>query len=182
MIDGKEVLGVIPARGGSKRCPRKNILPYKGKPLILWTIEAASKSALLDGFIVSTDDIEIMQIVTEHSAIIERPDHLATDSATNEDVLRHACTLFDHEWIVLLQPTSPLRTGADIDNAILLARDSRYGTCISYNETGKKNGAVYVCKRDWLLDGKSFGMYYAEPYYMPSHRSLDIDYPDDFNG
>lgn len=118
----KRILAIIPARAGSKRIPDKNILPIAGKPLIAWTIEAARKSKYLDRIIVSTDDQKIKKISEEYGAEVPfiRPHHLATDEAGSVDVIKHAISTIKGQfsYIVLLQPTSPLRTAEDIDKAI----------------------------------------------------------------
>lgn len=119
-----QILTLITARGGSKRLPGKNILPLGNKPLIAWTIEAAQKSKYTTKIVVSTDDHEIAQIAKEYSAEVPfiRPDYLANDTATSFDVIMHALNFFEKthkfDYILLLQPTSPLRTAQDIDNAI----------------------------------------------------------------
>ena len=183
MIHGCKVLGVIPARGGSKRCPRKNLLPFRGKPLLQWAIESARDSDHLDHIVVSTEDAEIEHLARNlECEVVRRPFRLATDEAMNEDVLRHVLVTHETDWVVLLQPTSPLRTGLDIDKALETVQNSDHHVCISYNQNGKRNGAVYVSTAHWLKNGGNFSMYYAEPYFMPSERSLDIDYPDQFNG
>ena len=113
----KSRLAIIPARGGSKGLPRKNILPLCGKPLIAWTIEAAIDSEIFDQVIVSTDCPEIQQVALAHgaSAPFLRPTHLATDTATSVEVVLDCLERYpSHEWFCLLQPTSPLRTAQDI--------------------------------------------------------------------
>lgn len=124
MIEGKKVLGIIPARGGSKRLPRKNVLPLAGKPLITWTIEAALHSQYIDEVFISTDDQEIADISSESGVMIPelRPEHLATDSATSSDVVLYTIDNFGQsaDIVVLLQPTSPLRTNIHIDQALEL--------------------------------------------------------------
>lgn len=124
MIGGKKVLALIPARGGSKRLPRKNILPLAGKPLIGWTIEAAKKSKYIDQVIVSTDDKEIIHISESFGAEVPevRPSELSGDSATTESVVFHILEKYGNakDILVLLQPTSPLRDANDIDEAIEL--------------------------------------------------------------
>jgi CMP-N,N'-diacetyllegionaminic acid synthase len=120
-------LAVIPARGGSKRLPRKNVLPLHGKPLITWSIEAAHQSRCIDEIVVSSDDSEILEISQQHGArTIKRPYHLARDASTTFDAIKHAIeNCENYDYIVLLQPTSPLRTAAQIDEAIeLLVRNS----------------------------------------------------------
>ncbi len=125
MINGKRILGIIPARGGSKGLPGKNLLPLLGKPLIIWTIEQALLSKYLDNIIVNTDDEEIAEI-SKNSGVevpFTRPKELATDNAKGIDVVIHAIEWFEKnrdgfDLIMLLQPTSPLRIVQDIDAAI----------------------------------------------------------------
>jgi CMP-N-acetylneuraminic acid synthetase len=127
MLNNKKILAIIPARGGSKRLPRKNILPLAGKPLIQWTIDAALSSEHIDDVIVSTDCSEIAKISNESGAKVPfiRPDYLSNDNATSNDVILHALKNINikYDIIVLLQPTSPLRSAMDIDNAIELLID-----------------------------------------------------------
>jgi CMP-N,N'-diacetyllegionaminic acid synthase len=124
MYNDKKVLAVIPARGGSKRLPNKNILDLAGKPLIAWTIEAAKKSKYIDTLIVSTDSQKIAKVCEKYGAKVPfmRPKELATDTANSIDVILHAIDFYkklglNYEYIILLQPTSPLRTAEDIDDA-----------------------------------------------------------------
>ncbi len=125
MAEGPRLLAVVPARGGSQRLPRKNVLPLAGKPLIGWTIEAALACGLFEEVLVSTDDPEIAAVAKAFGASVPwlRPAALATDTASSADVLRHA--LEEHERghgainaVVLLQPTSPFRTAASIRAAV----------------------------------------------------------------
>lgn len=125
MYKEKSILALIPARGGSKGLPRKNIVPLLGKPLIAWTIEGALSSKYLDGIIVSTDDKEIAQIARKYGAEVpfKRPKHLARDSSKGIDVVLHAINWFEkkgnqYDLLMLLQPTSPLRTVEDIDGSV----------------------------------------------------------------
>ncbi|MEZ9449312.1 acylneuraminate cytidylyltransferase family protein [Vibrio splendidus] len=122
MIDTNKVLAIIPARGGSKRLPRKNVLPLAGKPLIGWSIDAAKNSKYIDQIFVSTDDKEIADVSSLFGIDVPelRPDHLASDTATTESVLTYTLEKFgkDVDIIVLLQPTSPLRTAQHIDEAL----------------------------------------------------------------
>lgn len=119
-----DILAVVPARGGSKRLPRKNLLPLGGKALIHWTLDAANNSNVLDKVIVTSDDDEILSEAQRARVdYIKRPSDLATDTATTFDVLSHALgTLAAQEVfparIMLLQPTSPLRTAEDIRLAV----------------------------------------------------------------
>lgn len=182
MIDGKRVLAVIPARGQSKRTPRKNIRDFRGRPLIWWTINAARDSQYIDMALLSTEDAEIATVADSLGAyIIERPADLATDTAANEDVMRHALAEHpEHDWVVLLQPTSPLRTAEDIDACIKLAAMT-HRTCISCGYDGARNGAVYVMHSALLERGHNFLTVKKVIWYrMPDERSLDIDLPDQF--
>ena len=126
MLKNKKIIAIIPARGGSKGIPRKNIKLLAGKPLIAYTIEAALKSRYLDRVIVSTEDKEIREIAIEYGAeVIKRPKKLAADTIKTIDVIFHFLKVlkekkYNPRIIVLLQPTSPLRTKADIDSAIKL--------------------------------------------------------------
>lgn len=116
------MIGIITARGGSKGLPRKNVLPFCGKPLIAYSIEAARNSSAIDRIIVSTDDQEIAAVSREFGAEVPfmRPAELATDVASSRDVILHALLFLEGQGVsveefCLLQPTSPLRTAADID-------------------------------------------------------------------
>ena len=123
MFKDKTFLALIPARGGSKRLPRKNILDLAGKPLIAWTIEAANNSKYIDHSIVSTDDYEITSVAQQSGAkVLARPNELADDLTNSLDVVLHAINLQkkDFDYVILLQPTSPLRTEQHIDEAIEL--------------------------------------------------------------
>ena len=132
MFGDRRVLALIPARGGSKGLPRKNILELSGKPLIAWTIEDALASAYVDSVVVSTDDEGIAQVARDHGAPVPfmRPDELASDSASSIDVVIHALDMLEqmgehYDALVLLEPTSPLRDAGDVDACIelLLTRD-----------------------------------------------------------
>jgi N-acylneuraminate cytidylyltransferase len=121
MIGTHRVLAVIPARGGSKGLPRKNILPLRGRPLIEWTIGAASRSGFIDRAVVSTDDPEIAALARACGGDVPfmRPAELASDEATTPEVVRHALdNLPGYDIVVVLQPTNPLRTARDIDDAL----------------------------------------------------------------
>lgn len=113
------ILGVIPARGGSKGIPRKNLAPVCGKPLIAWTIEAALRSRRLDRFVVSTEDPEIARVSRDCGAeVLPRPARLATDEATTLAVLQQVLDVIPAEVLVLLQCTSPVRDEGLIDRCI----------------------------------------------------------------
>lgn len=135
----KKYLAIIPARGGSKRLPGKNILDLKGKPLIVWSIDAALNSSFIDKTLVTSDDEEILAISKEFgSDIVKRPKLLASDTATTFDALEHAVNSLDeeYEYIVLLQPTSPLRSSKHIDDAIKLLEFKKADAVVSVCEVG----------------------------------------------
>ena len=132
----KTFLAIIPARGGSKRLPRKNILDLCGKPLISWSIEAALKSKYISKVVVSSDDEEILNISSNFGAdIIKRPYELANDTATTFDTVKHTIDNFEnYDYIVLLQPTSPLRNVKHIDEAIELLEEKQADAIVSVCE------------------------------------------------
>ena len=136
MYIGKSFLAIIPARGGSKRLPRKNLLDLCGKPLIAWSIEAGIKSKYLDAIVLSSDDSEILKIGEDYKIqTIKRPQKLASDIASSVDVVKHVIkNLESYEYIVLLQPTSPLRDNSHIDEAIELLENKNADAIISVCE------------------------------------------------
>lgn len=138
MIDGRRILGVIPARGGSRGLPGKNIASLGGRPLISWTIAAAGGADLIDRCIVSTDDPEIANAARESGGEVPfmRPADLAADDTPGVDPILHACDQIDgYDIVVMLQPTSPLRRSSDIDGAIRHMVGGGYRTCVSVVDT-----------------------------------------------
>lgn len=120
-------LVVIPARGGSKGIPRKNIKPFDGKPLIYYTIDTAREIVPDEDICVSTDDDEIIQVVEEYGLKVpfKRPEELATDTAGTYEVLLHALDFYEkqgkhYDALILLQNTSPFRTAAHVKEALKL--------------------------------------------------------------
>jgi len=173
MLNGKTFLAIIPARGGSKRLPRKNILDLGGKPLIAWSIEAGLKSKYLDKVIVTSDDDEILAIAKEFgSETIKRPDELASDTATSFDAIKHTIENVDrYDYIVLLQPTSPLRTAKYIDEAIELLESKKADAVISvcemdhsplWSNTLPDDGNMAFFIKDEVKNRRSQDL---EPYY-----------------
>jgi CMP-N-acetylneuraminic acid synthetase len=124
MYKDKKILAIIPARGGSKRLKDKNIMSLDGKPLIAYTITAAKESKYFDDVVVSTDSQKIAEVAQTFGANVPfvRPDYLAEDETRSIDVVTHTINSLQTKYdiVVLLQPTSPLRTVEDIDNAIEL--------------------------------------------------------------
>lgn len=158
VYQGHRFLGVIPARGGSKGVPRKNIREMAGKPLISWSICEAKKSQYLDCCIVSTDDKEICHIAKECGAEVPflRPVELAQDDTASIDVVLHVMErLSEYDYMVLLQPTSPFRTVEDIDNTITCCMKHRSESCVSVTETEYSPYWMYTldesCKMNPLL-------------------------------
>ena len=166
MYTNKTFLAIIPARGGSKRLPRKNVLGLCGKPLIVHTIEAALKSKYIDKVIVSSDDEEILNISSNFGAdIIKRPIDLANDTATTFDTIKHTIDNFEkYDYIVLLQPTSPLRNEKHIDEAIQLLEKKKADAIVSvcemehsplWSNTLPKDGSMSNFLKDEILNKRS---------------------------
>ncbi len=124
-----DVLGLIPARGGSKGIPRKNLAPVGGKPLLAWTVEAAQEAAELTRVVVSTDDDEIAAAAGVE--VLRRPAELAADDTPMLDVVRHAIAELSPDVVVLLQPTSPLRRAEHVDAAVRLLLESGADAVVS---------------------------------------------------
>lgn len=136
----QKFLAIIPARNGSKGLPGKNIVELCGKPLIAWSIDAALRSKYISKVIVSSDSDHILNIAVSYgSSVIKRPIELASDKSPTEPVIMHAILSLlelneNYEYIVLLQPTSPLRTTEDIDQAICMMRNKNANALISVYE------------------------------------------------
>jgi CMP-N,N'-diacetyllegionaminic acid synthase len=173
MLDNKTFLAIIPARGGSKRLPRKNVLDLAGKPLIAWTIDAALNSSYIDNSVASSDDDEILAIADQCGIkTLKRPDHLASDTATSFDAVKHAIeNSVKTDYVVLLQPTSPLRTAKHIDEAIELLISKNADAVISvcemdhsplWSNTLPENGSMEHFLRDEVKNKRSQDL---EPYY-----------------
>lgn len=143
MINGKKVLAIIPARCGSKGLPGKNIKELSGKPLIAWSIEHAKSCGDIDRIVVSTDDDDIATVAKKYGAEVPfiRPADLADDTASTVDVILHAINWlqkyenYQPEYILLLQPTSPLRSSEDIKCAIQMLKDKNIQAVVSVCET-----------------------------------------------
>lgn len=151
----RNVLGVILARGGSKRLPRKNVLELGGKPLINWTIDEASKSKYITTLVVSTDDEEILEIARKSGVkTVIRPDVLANDGASSLDALFHAIEEIGghYDYVILLQPTSPFRTVQNIDESLEIALTEKYSSVISVTEVDFNKDWVNHLTEDDTLD------------------------------
>jgi N-acylneuraminate cytidylyltransferase/CMP-N,N'-diacetyllegionaminic acid synthase len=153
LINGKKVLAIIPARGGSKGLVSKNIKPINGLPLISWSIKQALNSKLIDQCVVSTDSPEIQKISIEAGAQAPflRPDYLATDTASSLDVIFHTINYFEEkgmvfDYLLLIEPTSPLREPDDFDNMITLL-DKCSATKDAVVSVGKVHQHPYIMKK-----------------------------------
>lgn len=192
------ILGITPARGGSKGIPRKNIRTIAGKPLIAWTIETASQSNLIDRYVVSTEDHEIADVVAKYDVeVLQRPVDLATDDASTLSVLQHAISQIPCDIIVLLQATSPIREKGLIDECIREFIDNAYdslatGFICKYVEYGKNelrrqeipgyfydDGNIYVIKADLILKGDRYGKRIGRKM-ISKWENVDIDDEVDF--
>jgi len=202
----KKLLAIIPARGGSKRLKNKNTRLFCGKPLISWTINLALKIPNVHDVIVSTDDDEIKKISIDYGAKVPfiRPKYLAKDNISAVEVAKHVISKLKHDGnIILLQPTSPLRTMDDIkksldfiknNNAVISVYKSPHNSnLLTYSKTGERfvpinknkdvyipNGAIFVAESNWLMNKNSFYNNEVAIYEMPFERSIDIDYYHQF--
>jgi CMP-N,N'-diacetyllegionaminic acid synthase len=210
-----KILGVIPARGGSKRLPRKNIKLLNGRPLIDYTIKACLNSKLLHSYVFSTEDPEIREIAIKcgGNAPFLRPPELALDHIRNSGPMIHALDFMEKEMglnydaVMLLQPTSPFRTAKHIDAAINHFISSDAQSLASVRGPYKKreinlkrivnnrlenlidkneeyflyNAAIYIVKKDWLIDHQSFTSSDETQYIMSERASVDIDTSLDFS-
>jgi len=193
------IVGITPARGGSKGILRKNIKVIAGKPLISWTIESALASKHLDKYFVSTEDKEIAKISNDYGAeVIDRPPELATDTSLIIDTLQHAVKTVPHDIMVLLQCTSPIRNEGRIDECIELYKKNypkidNVATGFickfqPYNSPPRNrqdisgwfydDGNLYVLDTKLILQGKTRSKHYL-PVYVSKEESIEID--DDFD-
>ncbi|QUL54544.1 acylneuraminate cytidylyltransferase family protein [Paenibacillus tritici] len=154
MIDNKKVLAIIPARGGSKGIPRKNIKQLAGKPLIAWTIEEAKKSRYIDRLILSSEDPEIIEIARAYGceAPFVRPKELSEDTTPGIAPVLHAINqLPDFDYVVLLQPTSPLRLIDDIDGCIENMWNVGAPACVSVTKPDKSPYWMYTLQENNMM-------------------------------
>lgn len=152
------ILAVVTARGGSKGIPGKNTVPLAGKPLIAWTIEAATAARSVSRVVVSTDSEEIARVSRKWGAEVPflRPPELARDDSPHVPVVIHAVQWMEHheglkpDYVLLLQPTSPLRTAEDVDSVCALAAEKDADSVVSVCEASQH---PYLMKRV-LADGR----------------------------
>ena len=152
------ILGIIPARGGSKGIPRKNIKLLAGKPLIHYTITEAKKSKYLSYMVVSTEDVEITNLVEKYGVdVVKRPDELSADDTPTAHVVQHVIKFLQEKEnqnfniIVILQPTSPLRLVSDIDGAIEMFIKKKCDSVVTVSELQHPPHWMYTIERDVLV-------------------------------
>ncbi len=183
MIDGKTILAIIPARGGSKRLPGKNLKDLCGKPMIHWTVDEAMKCRYIDKVVVSTEDQAIVNAVSNRGVdVVTRPEDLAGDRSSVYDAIFHALDQYEpFDYVCLLQVTSPLRLVEDIDNTISKCVLMNAPACISITEgRPDANGAVYIAWTSWLRETRLFDSGRVVTHAMPLERSVDVDRITDF--
>jgi len=150
------VLAVVTARLGSKGVPRKNLAMLGGKPLLAWTIDAAGASTVIDRTILSTESREIAEVAVGLGCEVPflRPPELATDDASTISVLRHAMAQIDtpFDYVVLLQPTSPLRQPDDIDGCVRRCVETGANSCVTVCDLGKPIEWCYYIGSDHVLE------------------------------
>ncbi len=154
MIDKQKILAIIPARGGSKGLLGKNIYTFGGKPLIAWTIEAAKGSSYIDRLILSSDDEEIIRVAKTYGCDVpfKRDAQLALDDTASIDVVIDAINRCPgYEWVLLLQPTSPLRVAQDIDEAIRYCMEKGADACVSVSEAEQSPYWMYSLTDSQML-------------------------------
>ena len=171
MINGKKVLGLIPARGGSKGVPKKNIKSLLGKPLIQYTVDSAKESKYIDHLIVSTDSEEIAQVCKSISVDVPfiRPDQLASDKAKAIGVIQHAITMMEeidgvtYDLVVYLEPPNPLRLVEDIDNCLDLFEENNPDCVVSVQEANQ----FHPILMKQIKDGRLLPIWKDEPEGVP---------------
>ena len=156
MIEGRSILAVIPARGNSRGLPGKNTVLAGGKPVIAWSIEAAQASRYVDRVVLSSEDEKIMEVARQWDCEVPfaRPSELATDEARIEDALLHALDALaeTYDYLVLLQPTSPLRTSEDIDRCLEICQRTGAPACVSVSEPRRSPYWMYRVEDDGRME------------------------------
>jgi CMP-N,N'-diacetyllegionaminic acid synthase len=156
VFNNKTFLAIIPARSGSKGLPGKNVKEICGKPLISWSIKAGLTSKYIDEVVVSTDCPQTKVLAEECGALVPflRPDNLSSDTATSFDVIKHSIDFYNEklgrtfDYIVLLEPTSPLRQASDIDDSIELLMESDAESIVGICKTECQNPVFLVHKNE----------------------------------
>jgi len=185
-LNKKNIITIIPARGGSKGIPNKNITIFNNKPLLAHSIDYAKSSNLVSSIYVSTDNQKISKIAIKNKAkVINRPDSISGDEATTESAISHLLENLDYtpEIIILLQPTSPLRPPKSLDKALKLFIEKKYDSLLSISPTHRffwsiKNGKA-IPKYDFLnrprrqdLDSSSMQFVENGSLYIFTYKSF----------
>ena len=156
MFSGKSILAVIPARGGSKGVPAKNIRDVGGKPLLAWTIEQAKHSQVIDRTILSSDDQEIISLAQQWGCETPfvRPAELSQDTSSHIEPILHALNVMpeQYDYVVMLQVTSPLRLSKDIDSCVELCIRQRAPACVSVTIPDKSPYWMYTINEQGCID------------------------------
>jgi len=188
MYKNKKIIAIIPAREGSKGVPNKNLKKILNKTLIQYTTDAAKKSSFIDKIIVSTDSIEIKNFANAEGLVCDklRPEELSSDTAILYDVLKYELKKYTSFAIVLLlQPTSPLRTSAIIDDAIVQFIDNEYESAVSVHKVDLNPYLIRTInnnKLSHLLDENSTKRRQDLPSYFKVNGMLYINYIKDILG
>lgn len=168
-------LGIVPARGGSKEAPGKNLRLLAGEPLIVHTLRTARQARLLDRLVVSTDDATIAAVAeAEGVEVVVRPPELAADDSPTEDALLHVLDELagrgepEPEYVVTLEPTSPLRTARLIDDCVRLALEQGADAVITVAETRENYGRLVGGHFGFLFPGAARRRQDREPLYRES--------------
>ena len=212
----EKYITIIPARGGSKRFPRKNVYPFLGKPLVAHSILESVQCDGIGGTFVSTDDEEIKRVSIEYGAeVIDRPVNLSGDHTTTAEVLHHAVQNIinqgvEFDYLVLLQPTNPLRPKDLLDNAISIIDNGDYDSLMtvspSYRKLGKikdtifipwnyhfgqrsqdmeplfyENGLLYITSKQLILNGRIMGDKMFPMVVDHIYGTVDIDTREDLD-
>jgi CMP-N-acetylneuraminic acid synthetase len=191
------VVGVIPARGGSKGVPRKNVRLVGGKPLVVWSIDAARGAKRLSEWVVSTEDEEIAAVARQHGArVLPRPRALAGDEVSTLAVVQHALEHVPADVVVVLHPTSPIRRPGRVDACVDLFQESgadtlgtvhrdysyEYGQDVPRRQDIRPrlvdNGNVYVLRAEVVRAGRWLGDRLAT---LETSRQEGIEIDDDFD-
>ena len=166
MNNKKNIIAIIPARGGSKGIPNKNIIDCMGKPLIAHSIEYAKESDLVTSIYVSTDDAKIAEVAKQYGAeIIDRPDSISGDTATTESAIEHVLNNIPKpDIVILLQATSPLRPKGSLNKSIKKMTSEKYDSLLSLSPTHRFS---------WKINGDE-----AIPKYDFKNRPRRLDIPE----
>ena len=176
------ITALILARAGSKRLPMKNLAKLGNHSLLGWAVLSAKACSSITRIVVSTDGEMIAEEALRYGAeAVMRPESLARDDTTSADSAIHAVVTLNltQDTIVLLQPTSPLRSGEDIDNTLDLLKRSGAPAVITVGPDGAPNGAVYAIRAEALLSERTFAPAGYRKLEMPASRSIDIDVSED---